>query len=472
MQDVWQFGILIYVLLTGLLPWQKADLTDPHYAEYLNWRKRRTLRTPKRLSNFTTRFLRLLKRMLEPKPEKRASIKEVLKYIDDKWLVKLVKRDENDVDNQSICYSTYSMHSSKFEKDKVLKALKDHGIETTVDRAAKRKRIHEWLERSISSRPVVVDEEEATATKDNCREKISSHNNSNSLSSHEPVNGLKSSNRVSRNNLTDDGYQTGSSSNNSSIRTAQLSCNLGKSSGNINIVNGKKVVSIQPQLLGLKNLDKSSDDLISLEDPLTELGSQQYQCSNQKNITIQRNLPNSTDQSYRKSVINMQNVSTKAPNSSAQHSFNSAHHSQLHSKDPSLLVKEHNQYINMHQIRGVHNHSSSATSKQSTPNQNTVTISQNTAAISATNQHQQQAVHNAGSYTPQGGHCIPSPSTAQQNESSTRQRPWESSTYYKTDSQHFPSSPQTISISRQASEECLSEGSVDSVILKMNSVGA
>lgn len=148
-------------MLTGQLPWQKADLTDPNYAEYINWRKRRTLRTPKRLTNFSSRVLRMFKRLLEPKPEKRASAREVYKYMDDKWLVRLPRRDVGDVDGQSVCYSTFSMHSCPKEKDRVLRTLKAHGIETTVDRIAKRQRIHEWLERSLSSRNLGHDEERA-----------------------------------------------------------------------------------------------------------------------------------------------------------------------------------------------------------------------------------------------------------------------------------------------------------------------
>ncbi|XP_071527878.1 serine/threonine-protein kinase SBK1-like isoform X2 [Panulirus ornatus] len=162
-QDVWQLGILIYVLLTGQLPWQKADLTDPNYSEYINWRKRRTLRTPKRFTNFTSRLLRMFKRLLEPKPEKRASVREVFKYMDDKWLLKLPRRDAGDVDGQSVCYSTFSMHSCPREKDRMLRTLKAHGIETTVDRIAKRQRIHEWLERSLSSRNLGDEEERARA---------------------------------------------------------------------------------------------------------------------------------------------------------------------------------------------------------------------------------------------------------------------------------------------------------------------
>ena len=144
-------GILLYVLLTGALPWQKADTTDPHYMEYISWKKRKTLKTPKRFSNFTTKALKMFKRLLEPKEDKRSTVKEVKKYIEDKWLTRTMKKQDKEIDNQSVCYSTFSIHSSKIEKDRTLHALKVRGIETTVDRAAKKKRIHEWIERSLTS---------------------------------------------------------------------------------------------------------------------------------------------------------------------------------------------------------------------------------------------------------------------------------------------------------------------------------
>lgn len=154
---MWQLGVLVYVLLTGRLPWQKACVTDPHYSEYLSWRKRRSLRTPKRFANFTSRLLRLLKRLLEPKAEKRAAAKEVVKYLEDRWLVRGGRGGgrggdgAGEVDGQSVCYSSFSAHSCPREKDRLLGPLKARGIETTVDRLAKRQRIHEWLERSVAT---------------------------------------------------------------------------------------------------------------------------------------------------------------------------------------------------------------------------------------------------------------------------------------------------------------------------------
>lgn len=43
----------------------------------------------------------------------------------------------------------YSFHSSPEEKSKLLYALAQHGIETTVDRVAKKKRIRDWIQESV-----------------------------------------------------------------------------------------------------------------------------------------------------------------------------------------------------------------------------------------------------------------------------------------------------------------------------------
>lgn len=48
-----------------------------------------------------------------------------------------------------LCASMYSFHSSPEEKNKLLYALTQHGIETTVDRVAKKKRIRDWIQESV-----------------------------------------------------------------------------------------------------------------------------------------------------------------------------------------------------------------------------------------------------------------------------------------------------------------------------------
>lgn len=57
----------------------------------------------------------------------------------------------------------YSFHSSPEEKNKLLYALTQHGIETTVDRVAKKKRIRDWIQESV----IQEDDEEEEEEEDN-----------------------------------------------------------------------------------------------------------------------------------------------------------------------------------------------------------------------------------------------------------------------------------------------------------------
>ncbi|XP_071527829.1 serine/threonine-protein kinase meng-po-like [Panulirus ornatus] len=86
-QDAWQLGILIFVCLTGSYPWSSADITDRHYKSWVAWLKRKTTKMPPRFKCFTPRLLRLLRRLLEPKPERRYGVEEVQKYLSDPWLM-------------------------------------------------------------------------------------------------------------------------------------------------------------------------------------------------------------------------------------------------------------------------------------------------------------------------------------------------------------------------------------------------
>nr|XP_045600472.1 serine/threonine-protein kinase SBK1-like [Procambarus clarkii]XP_045600474.1 serine/threonine-protein kinase SBK1-like [Procambarus clarkii] len=100
-QDAWQLGILIFLCLTGSHPWSSADITDRHYNSWVAWLKRKTTKVPLRFTCFTPRLLRLLRRLLEPKPEKRAGVKEVYKYLSDPWLLEKSRSVDTSVNNAS-----------------------------------------------------------------------------------------------------------------------------------------------------------------------------------------------------------------------------------------------------------------------------------------------------------------------------------------------------------------------------------
>ncbi|XP_029826801.3 serine/threonine-protein kinase SBK1 isoform X1 [Ixodes scapularis] len=85
--DVWQIGMLIFSSLTAKFPWEKADITDSRFNEFLDWQKRKTTRTPREFKRFTPRLLRMMRRLMEPKPSKRYPVTEVNKYYGDRWLM-------------------------------------------------------------------------------------------------------------------------------------------------------------------------------------------------------------------------------------------------------------------------------------------------------------------------------------------------------------------------------------------------
>lgn len=169
-QDVFQFGVVIFFCVAGILPWQRADLTDPHFAEFLAWRTKKTAKlAPKNFKGMTSRAQKLFRKLLDPEPEKRLRLPELCKYVDDRWLKKLsvlssvaggqsgrlLGRNGGDVGrhgqlcdgvSQLTMGSFASVHSNAAEKNKILFTLLQHGVETTVDRSQKNSRIINWIQ--------------------------------------------------------------------------------------------------------------------------------------------------------------------------------------------------------------------------------------------------------------------------------------------------------------------------------------
>lgn len=94
--DVWAVGVIIWACLsgTGQGPWQSADmLRDPCFRQFYEWAKKKSLKVPDAFQPLSCRLLRLIKRLLEPKPEKRCKAREVLKYLKDEWLSSLSSKN-------------------------------------------------------------------------------------------------------------------------------------------------------------------------------------------------------------------------------------------------------------------------------------------------------------------------------------------------------------------------------------------
>lgn len=151
---MWQFAIVIFVCLTGCLPWQKAACDDPRYMRYLSWHTSNIplKKLPKLFKLVSSKAQKLFKKYLEPKPEKRPnSLSEVHRFMDDRWMsrIGIEKNMEVPAEEEGLCPSMYSFHSSPEEKNKLLFSLTQYGLETTVDRNAKKDRIRHWIQTSV-----------------------------------------------------------------------------------------------------------------------------------------------------------------------------------------------------------------------------------------------------------------------------------------------------------------------------------
>ncbi|XP_016958599.1 serine/threonine-protein kinase SBK1 isoform X3 [Drosophila biarmipes] len=163
--DVWQFGIVIFVCLTGCLPWQKAASDDPRYVRYLAWQGGLMMmplrRTPRLFKLLTSNAQRMFKRFFARISNRPKSLADVTKFLDDRWLAKTAQKEMAEYETDELCPSMYSFHSSPDEKNKLLYTLADCGIETNVDRQQKKNRIKDWIESSIITEE---DEEENEET--------------------------------------------------------------------------------------------------------------------------------------------------------------------------------------------------------------------------------------------------------------------------------------------------------------------
>ncbi|XP_058458925.1 serine/threonine-protein kinase meng-po [Malaya genurostris] len=158
--DVWQFGIVCFVCLTGCLPWQKASADDPRFNRYQQWHSATLTfpmkRCPKLFKLLSARACKIFKKFLDPRPERRLkTLSDVQKYLDDRWLAKSAEKEMADNEPDELCPSMYSFHSSVEEKNRLLSTLAQCGIETTVDRIEKKNRIRDWIQSSV-----ITEEEE------------------------------------------------------------------------------------------------------------------------------------------------------------------------------------------------------------------------------------------------------------------------------------------------------------------------
>lgn len=85
--DVWAFGVLLFCMMTGNFPWEKALHLDTFYYEFLQWQKYKNANVPSQWRRFTPHALKMFSKLLSIEPEKRCAIKDILWYFGKNWLI-------------------------------------------------------------------------------------------------------------------------------------------------------------------------------------------------------------------------------------------------------------------------------------------------------------------------------------------------------------------------------------------------
>ena len=85
--DVWAFGVLLFCMLTGNFPWEKALPSDAFYEEFARWQRGRSAQVPSQWRRFTDEALRMFRKLLSLDPQRRCSVKEVFRHFGRRWML-------------------------------------------------------------------------------------------------------------------------------------------------------------------------------------------------------------------------------------------------------------------------------------------------------------------------------------------------------------------------------------------------
>ncbi|XP_051570399.1 serine/threonine-protein kinase SBK1 [Myxocyprinus asiaticus] len=134
--DVWALGVLLFCMLTGNFPWEKALPSDTFYEEFVRWqqRRRRTSAVPSQWRRFTDEALRMFRRLLSIEQDRRCSVKEVFSSFNHCWML--------DTENGNTTHSCTSnsnsgavingcqavLSSSSEEEDELVDRLKQQSL--------------------------------------------------------------------------------------------------------------------------------------------------------------------------------------------------------------------------------------------------------------------------------------------------------------------------------------------------------
>ncbi|XP_016324575.1 serine/threonine-protein kinase SBK1-like [Sinocyclocheilus anshuiensis] len=134
--DVWAFGVLLFCMLTGNFPWEKALPTDTFYEEFVRWqhRRRRASAVPSQWRRFTNEALRMFRCLLAIEQDRRCSVKEVFSYFNHCWMLDTENGNTTHVsggngNNGTVMNGRQAeLSSSSSEEDELVDRLKQQSL--------------------------------------------------------------------------------------------------------------------------------------------------------------------------------------------------------------------------------------------------------------------------------------------------------------------------------------------------------
>lgn len=152
--DSWQFGILMFHILTGSPPWNAADwVKDANYSNFMKYEQRKTTKLPECFKRFSIRLMRCFRKYLSHDPEDRCKVTEISKYMKDRWVECRIATSKSATlvspspDQDSCIYLNQKegRNSADENKSRLRRMMSSYGLDNPLDQTVVRKRVLDWL---------------------------------------------------------------------------------------------------------------------------------------------------------------------------------------------------------------------------------------------------------------------------------------------------------------------------------------